>query len=60
MVKCEKCGQEFISEKQLEFINKKLGIDTPAALCEKCKKIAVAENFKNIYENTAIKKSSNK
>lgn len=56
MLKCEKCGQEFISEKQLEFINKKLGIEKSIILCEKCKKVATAEKFKDIYQNTPQKK----
>lgn len=51
MVKCEKCGQEFIKEKQMELIKKKLGTETFELLCPKCKKAAAAEKLMGIYKN---------
>lgn len=51
MVKCEKCGQDFIKEKQLEYIKKKLGDDIFEFLCPKCKKTAVTEKLKDIYKD---------
>lgn len=51
MLKCEKCGKDLINEKQMDFINKKLGNEKAVLLCEKCKKVAVAENFKEVYKD---------
>jgi hypothetical protein len=50
MVKCEKCGQDFINERQLIFIKNKLGVDVKA-LCGKCKRIDLAEKLRDIYKN---------
>lgn len=54
MVKCERCGQDFIAEKQLTYIKNKLGIETYDLLCEKCRKAAVGEKLKDIYKNVPI------
>lgn len=51
MIKCEKCGQDFIKAKQLEFIRKKLGTETSEILCAKCKKAACAEKLVDIYKD---------
>lgn len=50
MVKCEKCGQDFINEKQLLFIKNKLGIEIKA-WCGKCKRVDTAEKLRDIYKN---------
>lgn len=51
MLKCKKCGQDFINEKQLIYIKKKLGIETYELLCSRCRKVAVAEKLRDIYKN---------
>jgi hypothetical protein len=51
MVKCEKCGKDFIKEKQLGFIRNKLGTHTFELLCSKCRKAAAAEKLMDIYKD---------
>ena len=51
MLKCKKCGQDFINEKQLIYIKKKLGIETYELLCSRCRKVAIAEKLRDIYKN---------
>lgn len=55
MVKCIRCGQDFINEKQFDFIKKKLGNEAHKQLCVKCKRFAAAEKFKDIYKDTPVK-----
>ena len=52
MVKCGNCGQEFVKEKQLEVIKKKLGTDSLEKLCDKCKRISTAEKLKDVVKNS--------
>lgn len=50
LVKCEKCGKPFATKEQLEYINKKLGVEPEETLCEKCKMTETAEKLKDIFE----------
>jgi hypothetical protein len=56
MVKCTRCGKDFINEKQFEFIKKKLGNESHEKMCGKCRKFVTAERFKDIYKNAPVKK----
>jgi DNA-directed RNA polymerase subunit RPC12/RpoP len=53
MVKCEKCGQEIAKEKQLELIKKKLGKDQLENLCANCKRIFMAEKYKDVFKDSS-------
>ncbi len=50
LIKCEKCGKPFATKEQLQYINKKLGVEPKEVLCEKCKKTETAEKLKDIFE----------
>ncbi len=51
LMKCESCGKEFITEKQYEFIQKKLDKEPDEKiLCPNCRKKLQSERFKDIYE----------
>jgi bidirectional [NiFe] hydrogenase diaphorase subunit len=55
LIKCEKCGKYFATQEQTDYINHKLGTETNEMLCEKCRRTLLAENLKNVFENTPTK-----
>lgn len=51
LIRCEKCGHYFATQEQIEYINRKLGSESNEMLCDKCRRVQLAENLKNIFEN---------
>jgi len=51
LIKCEKCGHYFATQEQIDYINAKLDTETSEILCEKCKRVQIAENLKDVFEN---------
>lgn len=49
MVKCSVCGEEFIKENVLRFINKKLGQEKEP-ICQKCRKKITAGKFRDSFK----------
>lgn len=51
LMKCENCGEEFVTKNQYEFVQKKLNkINDEKVLCSKCRKKLQSEKFKEIYK----------
>jgi bidirectional [NiFe] hydrogenase diaphorase subunit len=55
LLSCKRCGSYYITQDEMEYINFKLGLEINEKLCEKCKKLAVTEKLKDIYENVPLK-----
>ena len=48
LVTCEMCGKPFATMEQLQYVNKKLGYEPPARLCESCRKKAAAHKLSQV------------
>lgn len=55
LIKCEECGHYFATQEQMDYIKHKLGTETNEMLCEKCRRVLLAEKLKNVFENTPAK-----
>lgn len=51
LIKCEKCGTYFETQEQMDYIRQKLGTETNEMLCEKCRRLQLAESLKSVFEN---------
>ena len=51
MLKCEKCGKHFTTKEHFDYTSKKLNESQRAIVCEECKRIMVAEKFRDIFED---------
>lgn len=55
LMKCENCGDEFATQKQYEFVQKKLNkASNEKVLCPKCRKKLQSEKFKDIYKGVKL------
>jgi NADH dehydrogenase/NADH:ubiquinone oxidoreductase subunit G len=55
LLNCSKCGSGFDTQEQAVYLENKLGIEAYKPLCEKCRRAAASEVFKNIYGTAGIK-----
>jgi bidirectional [NiFe] hydrogenase diaphorase subunit len=50
LISCERCGSYFITMEEMEYVNRKLGLEIKDHLCEKCKKSKITEKLKDIFK----------
>lgn len=54
LLKCEKCGKEFATEKHLKFVFSRSDFKMEEILCEKCRRKCNADKIKNAFGNVGL------